>query len=204
MSEYAGIYLLDNPYFLDASFDYFLPPDLRNSIHVGDLVTVPFGTSNRRVVGLVAALKDSPDDPNLSCKPVLSVFDRSMSLSEEMFGLCFFIKDRTLCTVGDAVRAAIPASAISHLEEIYRPTDNSNEDASLDASTLFILNHIRKKGYVTIGSLKTKFGPALDGALKKLLSQKLVEKDFMLHSTGEKKRKSVFTRTLEGANACDT
>ena len=42
MSEYAGIHLLDNPYFIDNAFDYFLPPDLRDAVAPGDFVTVPF------------------------------------------------------------------------------------------------------------------------------------------------------------------
>ena len=29
MSEYAGIYLLENPYHIDRAFDYYIPPQLR-------------------------------------------------------------------------------------------------------------------------------------------------------------------------------
>jgi primosomal protein N' (replication factor Y) len=186
MSEYAGVYLLDNPYFLDDTFDYFIPPDLRCNICKGDFVTVPFGTANRRCLGIVSSLKDSPDDPNLSCKPVLSVCDKSMSLSEEMFGLCFFMKERTLCTMGDAIRAAIPASALSHLEEVYRPSGNTQNTNTLDSATTFIFEHIKAKGCLSHDVLKTKFGPSLDGALKKLLLEGFIEKDFVIRASSEK------------------
>ena len=185
MSEYAGIHLLDNPYFIDNAFDYFLPPDLRDAVAVGDFVTVPFGTANRRTMGLVVSLKNSPDDPSLSCKPVLSVCDRSMSLSDEMMGLCFFIKDRTLCTLGDAVRAAVPASALSHLSEFYRATSLSSAEL-LDATSQLICDFIREKGDVNVELLKSTFGPAALPTLKKLTEAGLVTKEFSLKSTQEK------------------
>ena len=185
MSEYAGIYLLDNPYFIDNAFDYFLPPDLRDAVAPGDFVTVPFGTANRRTMGLVVSLKNTPDDPTLSCKPVLSVCDRTMSLSDEMMGLCFFIKAQTLCTVGDAVRAAVPASALSHLRELYRAV-NLSPTEELEPTLRLVLDTIGAKDGVTLEALKSKFGPATLPSLKKLLAAGLIEKDFSLQSTSEK------------------
>lgn len=187
MSEYAGIHLLDNPYFIDKPFDYFLPPDLRDAVAIGDFVTVPFGTANRRTMGLVVSLKNAPDDPTLSCKPVLSVCDRSMSLSDEMMGLCFFIKDRTLCTLGDAVRAAVPASALSHLREYYRAVPLPQADA-LDATSRLILDFICEKGEADPELLKSTFGPAAQPTLKRLCEAGLITKDFSLQSTQEKQQ----------------
>lgn len=200
MSEYAGIYLLDNPYFLDDTFDYFIPPDMRGNICKGDFVTVPFGTANRRCLGIVNSIKDSPDDSNLSCKPVLSVCDKSMSLSEEMFGLCFFMKKRTLCTMGDAIRAAIPASALSHLEEVYRPSETAENTEKLDSAALFIFEHIKAKACVSYEILKNKFGPSLDGALKTLLLEGLIQKDFIIRSSAEKSE-SVYSLAINKEEA---
>ena len=64
--EYAGVRLLDNPYFLDITFDYFIPPDLRGKIKPGDFVTVPFGNANRKRLALVYTLQDVY---GLHCKP---------------------------------------------------------------------------------------------------------------------------------------
>ncbi len=191
MFEYAGIYLLDNPYFIDRAFDYFLPPELRNTLKVGDFVTVPFGTANHRRIGLVTSLKKKPDSTEIGCKPILSLCNGGMSLNEEMMGLCFFIKEQTLCTVGDAVRAMIPAAALSHLEEVYKPSDSALSDPSqwntpLDAPTLLICDFIRRKGSVRFDLLKTRFGPAAETAIKKLLAAQLIVKDFELRRSGEK------------------
>ena len=61
MSEYARVYLLDNPYFLDRAFEYFIPSELREKIHEGDFVTVPFGNSNQKCLGLVSELCGIPE-----------------------------------------------------------------------------------------------------------------------------------------------
>ena len=185
MSEYARVYLLDNPYFLDRAFEYFIPYELRGQIHEGDFVTVPFGTSNRKSLGLVSELCGVPEKADMSYKPIASVCDRSMSLDGEMLGLCFFIKEHTLCTVGDAVRAIIPASALSRLEEIYRPTNKTDADG-LDAPTAVILEFIRKKETARLDLLRSRFGPATEAAVKALLSRGLIEKDVELRRTEEK------------------
>ncbi len=208
MSEYAGIHLLDNPYFIDNAFDYFLPPDLRDAVAPGDFVTVPFGTANRRTMGLVVSLKNTPDDPSLSCKPVLAVADRSLSLSDEMMGLCFFIKSRTLCTLGDAVRAMVPTSALSHVREYYRAIALP-ADASLDPTARLIGDFIAGRERVEAETLKSKFGPAALPTLKKLTEAGYVQKDFFLQTTAEK-QETVYAlaqdatetrRILEGENS---
>jgi len=191
MSEYAGVHLLDNPYFLDKAFDYFIPPDLRHSVEPGDFVTVPFGTANRRRMGLVVSLKDQPDNREIGTKPILSVCDRRISLNEEMAELCFFVKEQTLCTVGDAVRAMIPASALSRLEEVYLASDrllreDPTQYSELDAPTLLICELIRKKGSVRFDLLKSRFGPAAEPAVKKLLSRELLIREFEVRQTAEK------------------
>jgi primosomal protein N' len=45
MSEYAGLHILKNPYHIDNTYDYFVPPDLRESLCEGDFVAVPFGNA---------------------------------------------------------------------------------------------------------------------------------------------------------------
>ena len=189
MSEYARVYLLDNPYFLDRAFEYFIPPELHGCVSRGDFVTVPFGTANRKKLGLVSHTVPSPENSAVNYKPIVSVCDRSMSLDEEMLGLCFFMKEQTLCTVGDAVRAMIPASALSRLEEIYRPvpeTCAADKVNDLDSPTLLVCDFIRKKGSVRFDLLKTRFGPTTETIVKSLLAKGLIVKDFELKTSEEK------------------
>ena len=128
--EYAGVHLLDSPYFLDTEFDYYIPSDLRGRIEVGDFVAVPFGNANKRRIALVVSLKSEPEKTDTVCKPVADVCPKKMSLSSELIGLCRFMKEQTLCTVGDAVRSMVPASALSRLVEIWRATCVTDEEVT--------------------------------------------------------------------------
>ena len=185
MSAYAGIHLLDTPYSIDNVFDYYIPPNLRGEIVCGDFVTVPFGVSNRKKIGLVVSLKETPEDTSIDYKSVLGVCDKTMSLSEETLGLCLFLKEHTLCTVGDAAKAVVPTSAFSRMEEIVVAT-GGGDTSRLDESTLLILKYITKQESVPIATLKGKYGPATEPAIKKLVACGAIAKDITLKATGEK------------------
>ena len=185
MSAYAGIHLLDTPYGIDNVFDYYIPPTLRSEIFCGDFVTVPFGVSNRKKIGLVVSLKETPEDTKIDYKSVIGVCDKTMSLSEETLGLSHFLKEHTLCTVGDAAKAVVPTSAFSRMEEIVRVCEGG-DTSSLDESTLLILKYITKQQSVSLSALKSKYGPACEGAVKKLIAHGCVVKDISVKSAGEK------------------
>ncbi len=188
--EYAGVHLLDSPYFLDVAFDYYIPSEFRGEVAVGDFVTVPFGNANKHKIALVVALKERPDKEDTVCKPILGLCSRRMSLTEEMMGLCFFMKEQTLSTLGDAVRSMIPASALSRLVEIYSVTGKELSDNNLfDEPTLLIYEHIRKKGSVSFDLLKKQFSVSLLQTLKKLMSAGYVERDYRLAERAEKTEK---------------
>ena len=179
--EYAGVYLLDHPYCLDRSFDYHIPPSLSDGVSEGDFVIVPFGTANRPKIGLLTKRKSAPEHASAATKPILAVCDRSLSLGEEGLGLCFFIKEQTLCTVGDAVRAMMPIAALSRPEEIYRiatETQLAPTELREDAEALLAL--IKQKGAVRRTLLQKHFGDKTDKLLKKLLHGGWILRDFEL------------------------
>ena len=115
----ALVYVLDVPYYADKAYSYYVPEMLDESVVPGALVEVPFGIGNRRMTGIVFECRfDDAEDARM--KPVFSVFGDGPLLSEEMLGLCRFVKEYTLCTFGDAVRAAVPSAAMSKVVHSYR------------------------------------------------------------------------------------
>ncbi len=188
MSEYAGLHILKSPYHIDNTFDYFIPPQLRDEIYLGAFVTVPFGNANKREIALVISLKDFPDNPDLKCKPIISICERLFSLSDEMQKLCLFMKEQTLCTIGDAVKSIIPSSVFTKAVEIFKPTQNECRDLkrTLDSPTLFIYEHLLKKGESDIEQLEMSFGPAAKPAIKTLLSEELITRELKIPEPSKK------------------
>lgn len=118
MAKCAKIYVLDIPYHADKAYSYLVSASLEDSVMPGVVVEIPFGRGNRKVTGIVTELQDVSAVDNL--KPVSSVIGDGRVLSDELIGLCMFMKEYTLCTFGDAVRSVIPASAMAKVITYYR------------------------------------------------------------------------------------
>ena len=120
MEEYTktlGVRLLDVPQHLDREYTYYVPQTLWLSLAVGDFVLVPFGGANKKHSALVTSVSQTDDYSKL--KPILAQINASLSLNEEMMALVRFLCDRTLCTMGDAVRRLIPADAFARSDEYF-------------------------------------------------------------------------------------
>lgn len=182
--EYAGVYLLDSPYFLDGSYDYFIPLEMRGEVFPGRFVTVPFGRSNRRQMAIVRELRHCPDFSDI--KPIDSVCKDRPELLEEMLLLCDYMKEHCLCTYGEAVRCTTPSSALGKMAEFYYPLPKPGPNASsgFDAADLFVYDHILSTGGKTFEALKVRFGAAVaEEATKKLVAKGYIGRELMTGKT---------------------
>ena len=109
---YCEVYLFDAPYHIDRPFDYLCEDDIR----AGDIVKVPFGRANSLRLAVVTRVKDACEGEGI--KSVHSRLDTRYSLSEEMLGLCLFMKGHTLCSFGEAARSVIPPAALSNIPSV--------------------------------------------------------------------------------------
>lgn len=178
-NEYAAVYLLDSPYVIDTSYDYFVPMDMRHSVRRGSFVTVPFGRNNRKQLGIVEKLTASSSYP--TPKSICEVCSDREPLSEEMMSLCEYMRSSILCTMGDAVRSVVPAAALGKLTEYYSLKGDTELSASagFTASELFIYKYIASRTTVSMDTLKGKFSAgAAQEAVAKLMSRGLLERSF--------------------------
>jgi len=151
--EFVSVYILESPYSADKMYDYFVPEEL-GGITAGSLVTVPFGRSNRKCSAIVRFVKDECDTDKV--KPVSAVTKRSL-ISEEILSVCDYMKEHTLCTYGDAIRAVVPSAAVTKICEYFSAVpDKDPEDAGERAG--MILSFIRARGRVSAAVLKQEFG----------------------------------------------
>ncbi len=175
--EYVSVYLLDSPYAIDTSYDYFVPIDLRGKIQRGCFVTVPFGRTNRKQMAIVWELMSISEYKNP--KSVIDVCPDRDPLSDEMLGLCMYMKTQTLCTFGDAVRCVVPAAALGKLTEYYSPSGEvlPNSSAGFTPADLFVYDYIVSKGTASMDMLKGRFGAAAAGeSVERLLSKQVIKR----------------------------
>ncbi len=173
--NFCSVRILDVPYHLDRQYDYYIPPELSDSAVVGSFVSVPFGIGNRKVGAVITEIKESSDYPE--AKPVSEVSAAGELISREAADICRFLCDYTLCTYGEAVKAVVPASALSKLDEYYSVTDDTAGVKKLSEKALIFYTYIASRGSVSLRSLKTKFGDSAPTLAVNLLKSGLVRKE---------------------------
>ena len=176
-AQYAGVYILDNPYCIDASYDYYIPQDLRAAVMPGVFVTVPFGHGNRKQIGLVATVHNEATAKRI--KSIAGLCSERICLSGEMLALCLYLHEQTLCTVGEAVRCAVPSAAMSHLVDYYSPAPDARAqdmDKKFDTAHLLVFHYIAARGNASIHTLRARFGAGVGEIVAELADKGLVLK----------------------------
>ena len=184
-SLYVAVRILDNPFCIDHPYHYYVPPMMADAVVRGAFVTVPFGRGNRKQLAVVTELchaADLPADlPADKVKPVGGLCRERLFLSDRQLALCFYLTETTLCTMGEAVRAIVPAAALATVVEYYRclPTDDtrSRRQASLSDGDLMVLEHLRGRGLVSEQAIKTRFGAKAGASLDRLCDRGLIERE---------------------------
>ena len=174
---FAGVHLLDAPYAIDHVYDYLIPSALADVVHSGSFVTVPFGRGNRKKLALVVRITDTCEYPQV--KPLENVSIERCSLSPDQLSLCLYVAEQTLCTVGEAVRALLPLTALSRMEEVYRPaTDRMQIPADPGhPEDEAVLSCIRTSLCVPTRKLQKIFGPGTEDILHRLRTRRLILRD---------------------------
>lgn len=98
-------------------------------IRRGCRVVVPFGGHNRKCQGVVVETDAVAEVPKL--KPVLEILDDTPLLNEELLDLALWLKQRTFCTVFDAVRTMLPTGYAMRLTPTYRAAAEPDDAALL-------------------------------------------------------------------------
>ena len=192
-SHCAGVCLLDNPFPIDGIYDYEIPVELEADVKPGVFVTVPFGITNHRRLALVVEIRDHSAYKDL--KMIVSVCPEQMALDGEMLGLCSFMKLRTLCSTGDAVRAMIPASALSKLVTVYSlcPHHILTDSDEVSSSDLFVYEFLKERGEVSSTALREKFGIVVESRLRRLCKRGLVQKSVIMRDAAVGKTEAVWS-----------
>lgn len=160
---------MENPYHLDSLYEYRIPVALEEEVFPGAFVTVPFGSSNHRRLGVVWELHEVQN--HQAPKSIELVSPEHMALDGGMMGLCEFMKQRLLCTIGDAIRSMMPASALSRLVTVYSATSHiPNDSDDVHSSDLFVYRAIASAGECTFRQLYKEHGPGVENRLRRLVA----------------------------------
>ncbi len=106
MPHYVGV-LPDPGRALSKLFTYRVPEHLRDSLHLGSQVLVPFGS--RSVIGLVLEEQERPE--RAEARDVEAVLENAPPLPADALPLARWLADYYLCELGEAMRPFLPQGA---------------------------------------------------------------------------------------------
>lgn len=172
----AEVYILSAPYHLDRPFDYVIPSEL--DAKSGDFAAVPFGGGNRPETALIINVLEKNSEEAAKLKPLAGILDRSLSLSKESLALVEFLKERTFCTTGDAVRTITPAAAFSKLCEYLTCVSELGEYYPTNSPEYAVYGFIKAHEKCTKDALFASIGAKkAASALKTLVSSGIVSSE---------------------------
>ncbi len=199
MAELAYVHILDIPYHADKPYTYYIPPDMQAHCGPGCLVEVPFGSGNRRMTGMVTELAEGTAKPEF--KPLYACGTRPL-LSPELLSLCRFLKEYTLCTLGEAVHAVVPGAALTKITEYYRAlpmpenaADQPTTRVSLNERASLLYNLLSGKKRMTRQQIQSEFPFDCTSSLLALQKVGLVEKQSITKDPSEGRVRMLYALT---------
>lgn len=106
---------------VDRPFHYEVPETMRDRVHIGTRVLVPFGP--RRLEGYIVGLAEAADVTKT--KAILEVLDDEPPLTPDLVELASWLSERYLCTRAASVQALLPsgmrAKASTKLQLVDEP-----------------------------------------------------------------------------------
>lgn len=161
-------------YAFDTLYDYIVPDGL-NSVERGKFVMVPFGGGNKKRIAMVYSVEEKQCVPS-KLKPIYSVPNDSVRISEELLNLSVWLKENTFCTYFDAIRTILPPGLTFSIKAEYSPRQD------MDVSTLTEEERKAYDGFLAAKSAAAQsklFESYSSPAGKKIISS-LLEKGFLL------------------------
>lgn len=89
-------------------FTYGVPETFTARVQIGSRVLVPFGSKDKKRLGLIVGLKDKTEFENT--KDILRVLEPYPALDKELLQLTKWVSEYYLCPLGEAIHAAVPSA----------------------------------------------------------------------------------------------
>ena len=168
----AEVAVANTAFHFDRLFGYRVPDSFAEHLKVGCRVMVPFGSGSvlrQAVVIRLVTLSDALRETGLPLdkyKSIAAVLDKEPLIDANMIKLAEYMRDRTFCTLFDALRTMLPAGVNLTTMAAYAAADAYPDTDGLSAEEAQIVEYLsRRKGYVRKKILLSDLGLDLDSDL---------------------------------------
>ena len=106
MFKYANVIVDISHEKLDKTFQYLIPQEIADEVHVGSLVDIPFGY--RSITGYVVELTNEAEFDVTKLKPIVGVKKGSVPIESQLIELAGWMRDNYGGTMNQALKTVIP------------------------------------------------------------------------------------------------
>lgn len=107
---------------LDRTFQYRIPMELRDRIHPGSQVQIPFGNGNRRIAGYVMSIGSKALYEEDRIKEILSVDESAVTVESQLIATAAWMKKTYGSTMIQALKTVLPVKEHAKGRQIRRIT----------------------------------------------------------------------------------
>ncbi len=167
----AAVAVSNAAFSFDKVYDYSIPEELVENARPGCRVSVTFGKSSKKRIGIIFDVFDGEKRKGL--KAILEVLDESSLLNDEMLRLAQWMKERTFCTLFEAAKAMLPTGINHHVVVSYSAVTDNPDAAKLSGTQREIFDYLAScGGYVKRETLYKNLGlSSTDNAAELLLKK---------------------------------
>ena len=169
---YCSVRITDIAYSADKGYAYLVPPSMRDTLHKGSIVLVPFGHGNRLRKGIVTGFSDYCEYPGI--KPVSDILEDYGLVSEEAVDMCLFMAERCFCTVGAALKAILPPGMESTVEYLY--SCGEADESSLNPKAQVLFRALKEKSS-TENDILSQFGEEAKSLLSAMVKSGALKRE---------------------------
>ncbi len=149
---------------LDRTFQYKIPENLVENVSLGSQVFIPFGNGNRRILGYVTGISQTPRYPEEKMKEVESLNSDEDAVFSKMIALAGWMKKTYGSTMIQALKTAIPIRKKNSEKEERFVVLNMDEDKASDQLSYYEKKNQKARARVLAGLMKNprmRYGDAL-------------------------------------------
>ena len=192
----AVVNILSLPFHVKNDYTYLALGELAEKLFVGAFVTVPFGRLDKIMTGVVRSIGEA-EEISIGTKCISGMYDPVFSLSGDLYRLCEYISDQTVCSFSEAVKAVFPQSFLGVPDEFYSVTDKLPSDDFNETVKLVYAFIASSKNGVYLLKIYDEFGRNVAAVLAYLRENGYVKRE--MRPVGAPKTEKVFYYTLNAA-----
>lgn len=182
----ASVAVENASYHFDRLFGYLVPEPFTEHLAVGCRVMVPFGKGSglrQAVVIKLRPLEEALQEDGLPLskyKSVEAVLDKTPLIDGEMIKLAEYMRDRTFCTLFDALRTMIPAGANLRTMAAFAVAEDHRHSQAFAGDVQTVVDYLsHRKGFVKKKILLSDLGLDLESDLpEELTRQGILVRDY--------------------------